>query len=227
MKFKTIKAFTFLASMFWALAAFAGGLESINTDCEEYAKLDKEMNRLYRKVFKEYDKDKLFLEKFAASQAAWEKFRDAYVESIFPGGNQTPRLALNECVCSEKSALTISRINQIVVWLEGSMDPSECESSVKPTLREEGLALTIEDLGDCGINADNLRIYSDQSLDSKIIGTAKKGDSFETLEIGSDSSEGVWFKIRIVIPSGTTGIQSQKAIVGWIFGNPDEIIKCR
>lgn len=52
---------------------------------KEYERADEKLNEIYRTIFREYKGEKLFLEKLKETERLWIKYRDAYMESRFPG----------------------------------------------------------------------------------------------------------------------------------------------
>jgi uncharacterized protein YecT (DUF1311 family) len=51
---------------------------------EDYAKVDKELNLVYRQIMKKYAKDTLFIEYMRAAQHRWIDFRDAEFKRFMP-----------------------------------------------------------------------------------------------------------------------------------------------
>ena len=99
----------------------------------EFDKADKELNRVYRKIFAEYADDKVFLEKLKLAQRAWIKFRDAHMESLFP--EEEKRLHYGSvypmCYSIHMKKITEERTRQLKVWLEGIEEGDVCSGSVK------------------------------------------------------------------------------------------------
>jgi uncharacterized protein YecT (DUF1311 family) len=50
----------------------------------DYAKADKELNKVYQQIMKKYAKDALFIKHMKGAQQAWVNFRDAEFRRQFP-----------------------------------------------------------------------------------------------------------------------------------------------
>ncbi len=99
-----------------------------------FKKSQEELNLVYNSVMKEYANDKLFVEKLKVSQEAWLKYRDAYVESVFPEPN---KMAAYGSICSTCTGLIIQelteqRTKQLKRWLDGVEEGDSCAGSVHP-----------------------------------------------------------------------------------------------
>lgn len=222
-----IKRFSLIFAVLAFQSAFA---ETDGNTCEEYQRIDKDLNRIYNKVLAEYSLDEAFIKKFIASQAAWESYRDSYVESLFPDTNDKSS-TLEQCRCTEKSDLTKDRIDQIIVWLEGSdpEEPSECSGSVK-AFAESRYVLTLEDFGYCWVTSHSLPVYATKSTKSKTLVQTNQGDVIEILEIDDENPNAIWLKVRTTgeIRLGyDKGQKPRKNVTGWINGTLREILKCK
>ena len=82
---------------------------------------DKVMRLVLKRIFAAYKDDKAFLEKLKLSQKAWEKFRDAHLEAMFPAKDKFSAYGSFFPVAydAEKEALTDARIKQLKRWLNG------------------------------------------------------------------------------------------------------------
>ncbi len=226
-----IKRFSLVFAVLIAFGAAANAAtESDASSCEEYQRIDKDLNRIYNKVLAEYSLDEVFIKKFIASQAAWENYRDSYVESLYPDANDKSS-TLEQCRCAEKSELAKDRIDQIIVWLEGAdpEEPAECVGSVK-AFAEPRFVLTLEDFGYCWVTTHALPVFATKSTKSKTLVQANQGDVIEILEIDDENQNGIWLKVRTTgeIRLGyDKGQKPRKNVTGWIYGTLKEILKCK
>ena len=101
---------------------------------EEYKKSDEELNRVYTAIHTQYKSDKLFLKKLKRSQRAWIAFRDAEIEAFYPHQDKTRQhygSIYPVCHNGLLTRLTIERIKQLQVWLDGVEEGSACRGTVK------------------------------------------------------------------------------------------------
>lgn len=99
---------------------------------ESFHKADSILNDVYQRIGKEYADDPVFLKKLKVSQRLWIQFRDAELEARFPDDDlMTYGSMYSMCYASVKKKLTIDRINQLNVWLEGLPETDGCMGSVK------------------------------------------------------------------------------------------------
>jgi uncharacterized protein YecT (DUF1311 family) len=223
-----------LAVIMLSITALEAKNETESSPCDEYKKIDRELNRIYKKVLAEYSVNELFCKKFEESQKAWEQYRDSYIESLYPEENKAQAYgsSFEQCGCSEKSELAKDRIDQIIVWLEGAEEPGEpvdCPSSIK-TFTEHKYVLTLEDFGYCWITSQALPVYSTKSRNSKVLVSAGHGDVIDVEEIDDDNPAGIWLKVRLTgeIRMGyDNGQKPKKSVTGWIFGSVKDILKCK
>ena len=91
-----------------------------------------EMERIYALILQRFEKDDVFVSKFQASQTAWEQFRDAHLEALYPA--QDKRLAYGSvygrCRQMALAALTRQRIEQLHPWLDGVAEGEVCAGSL-------------------------------------------------------------------------------------------------
>lgn len=107
--------------------------ESERKSCDEYRRVDGELNRAYQIVLEKYKADALFVEKLRAAQRAWLAFRDAQVEARFPA--RDPRRAYGSaygmCRCEELTELTRQRTDQLLDWSRGREAGDVCAGSIQ------------------------------------------------------------------------------------------------
>jgi len=99
--------------------------------CDEYAKVDAELNKVYTDVLREYAKDKTFIAKLKQSQRVWLAFTDAHLESLYPNGAAAYGNVNRTCRCAVKTDLTRERIEQLRQWLDGTPEGDVCGGSIK------------------------------------------------------------------------------------------------
>ena len=100
---------------------------------QEFEKMNLEMNQIINQIIDEYKYEKEFIQKLKLSQTAWEKFRDAQLEALYPAKNKRQKYGsvYPMCYSSTKAELTYKRIEQLNIWLEGIEEGDVCSGSVK------------------------------------------------------------------------------------------------
>ena len=99
---------------------------------DQYAKAQKEINIVYRKILSGYSTDKEFIKNLKASQRLWIQFRDAEIKARYP--NQTPGYygsVYPTCVSTLKTQLTNERIKTLKLWLTGIQEGDVCSGSIR------------------------------------------------------------------------------------------------
>jgi len=101
--------------------------------CGEFKKADAELNRTYKKILFDYKDDKNFLEKLKKAQRAWLTYRDAHIESVYPGEDKATEYGsvYGMCYCTLKKDLTEQRIKLLKQWLIGTREGDVCSGSIK------------------------------------------------------------------------------------------------
>jgi len=94
---------------------------------------DNELNSVYKQILEKYKDDKLFISKLEKAQSNWLKFRDAHLESVYPGKNKTFYYGSAYPVCANRimTELTQQRIKQLKLWLNGIQEGDVCAGSRK------------------------------------------------------------------------------------------------
>lgn len=99
---------------------------------DSFAKADKELNMIYKKILFEYKSDTAFIKNLKASQQIWITFRDAELKMKFPErepgwyGSMQPM-----CESGYLKKLTIARIKTLNEWLQGVAEGEGCRGSIK------------------------------------------------------------------------------------------------
>lgn len=86
----------------------------------EYQRADDTLKEYYGKILKEYAKNRVFIPKFIEAQKDWVKFRDAYLDSVYPEEDkyQNYGSVFPMTYALEKANLTWERVKQLNGWLE-------------------------------------------------------------------------------------------------------------
>jgi uncharacterized protein YecT (DUF1311 family) len=99
--------------------------------CDEYKKVDAEMNAVYRRITRDYRQNQVFISALKKAQLAWIGYRDAQVESIFPGDPSQYGSISTMCRCNNLTELTKARTEILNRWIEGVEEGDVCAGSVK------------------------------------------------------------------------------------------------
>ena len=99
--------------------------------CDEYKKADAEMNTVYRRITTDYRKDASFIRALKKAQLAWLRFRDAHLESVFPGAASQYGSISPMCRCMTLAEITKARTQTLNRWVEGIEEGDVCAGSVK------------------------------------------------------------------------------------------------
>ncbi len=89
--------------------------------CQATEKADKELNKWYQETLKQYEDNAGIIKRLKEAQRAWIKFRDAYIESIYPNNFEDyppAGTAMPMCLCDVQTSLINQRIQQLKNILE-------------------------------------------------------------------------------------------------------------
>jgi uncharacterized protein YecT (DUF1311 family) len=98
----------------------------------KYEAADKELNKIYADILKEYKTDTAFIKNLKKAQKLWIQFRDAEMKMKYPDrepgyyGSVQPM-----CWFMYKEELLRERIKTLRVWLEGIEEGDICSGSIK------------------------------------------------------------------------------------------------
>jgi uncharacterized protein YecT (DUF1311 family) len=106
-------------------------LQMNEASCAEYKQADREMNRVYLKIVSDYRGDPVFIKAMKKAQLAWLRYRDAHVDSIFPGAASQYGSVSTMCRCGSLSEITKERTQTLNRWLEGIEEGDVCAGSVR------------------------------------------------------------------------------------------------
>lgn len=96
-----------------------------------YKKADAEMNQAYGLIMGNYRGDRAFISAMRKAQLAWIRYRDAHVESIFPGDASQYGSINPMCRCTDLAEITRARTQILNRWVEGIEEGDVCAGSVK------------------------------------------------------------------------------------------------
>ncbi len=116
---------------FFAFIGAAHAQKASSEGCDDYAKADAELNKVYAKVLREYAKDKVFVAKLRTAQRAWISFTTAHLASLYPNAAATYGSVNRSCRCQVLADLTRERILQLQKWLDGAEEGEVCAGSIK------------------------------------------------------------------------------------------------
>ncbi len=116
-----------------ALAQSQGDMNS--AACGKYRRADDELNRVYQQILREYAEDADFVAKLKEAQRAWLAYRDAHVESVFPGEDKRAVYGsvFPMCHCGEVEGLTRERTRVLRRWLAGLPEGDVCAGTIRPS----------------------------------------------------------------------------------------------
>ena len=99
--------------------------------CVDYKQADREMNGVYLKIVSDYRRDPVFIKALKKAQLAWLHYRDAHVDSIFPGAASQYGSVSAMCRCGSLAEITKERTQTLNRWLEGVAEGDVCAGSVR------------------------------------------------------------------------------------------------
>ena len=103
--------------------------------CGKYRRADDELNRVYQQILREYAEDADFVAKLRDAQRAWLAYRDAHVESVFPGEDKRAIYGsvFPMCHCGALEGLTRERTRVLRRWLTGLPEGDVCAGTIRPS----------------------------------------------------------------------------------------------
>jgi uncharacterized protein YecT (DUF1311 family) len=99
--------------------------------CGEYKKADAEMNWAFGLIMRNYRGNQSFVSAMRRAQLAWLRYRDAQLESIFPGDARKYGSINPMCRCMQLAEITKARTQILNRWVEGIEEGDVCSGSVK------------------------------------------------------------------------------------------------
>ncbi len=99
--------------------------------CDEFKKADAEMNAVYRRITRDYRQNAGFIAALKKAQLAWIRYRDAHLESVFPGAAGQYGSVNPMCRCQNLAEVTKERTQVLNRWVEGIEEGDVCAGSIK------------------------------------------------------------------------------------------------
>ncbi|RYE23119.1 MAG: DUF1311 domain-containing protein [Sphingobacteriales bacterium] len=112
---------------------FAQTQAEMNDDAQkEYEQVDKELNKIYQQVKKNFKTDTAFTNRLTKAQKIWIQFRNAEMDALYPDPN--PMLTYGSmftmCWYISLKELTQQRINTLRKWVDGEKEGNSCNGSI-------------------------------------------------------------------------------------------------
>ncbi len=114
--------------------------EMITTAYADHAQAVEAMEALVARVHVLYAEDAVFLQAFDRSQQAWERYRDAQLEALYPGDPSQWGSIRGFCVSQAALQMMQARIAQIGLWVTGVEEGEVCAGSIRRAEPEDALA---------------------------------------------------------------------------------------
>ena len=117
-----------------SVSSYGQAQAQLNQDADvAYQKADRELNRVYQQIFKEYRTQTVFLQSLKAAQQRWIQFRDAEMKARYPAANSQLEYGsfFPVCYSNGMEELTKARTKQLRLWLTGIPEGDMCNGSVK------------------------------------------------------------------------------------------------
>src|SRR5690625_3567196 len=134
--FIIFKNITFFSVFIFLLLFFvvAQSQAKMNSEAENEVELsEQKLDSFYTAVKKQYEDNPEFIASLKKAQQAWITFRDAHLESVYPGKNKQTKYAsvYSSCVSNLLIQLNEQRTEQLRKWLEGTEEGDVCAGSIK------------------------------------------------------------------------------------------------
>ena len=129
-----MKKFIFLKIFILLIySSFAQTQTELNQDAAKQSlNVEKELNRVYNKILKEYKTDTAFTKNLKKSQKIWIQFREAEMKVKYPDREADYYGSIHSmCLSSYREQLTTERIKVLQAWLDGVEEGDACSGSVK------------------------------------------------------------------------------------------------
>ena len=132
---RVVLAFLAACALPGAAVAAQSQADMNSAACRKYARADDDLNRVYRQILREYAEDAGFIEKLKEAQRAWLAYRDAHVDSVFPGEDKraTYGSVFPMCHCGEMERLTAERTRVLQRWIKGLPEGDVCAGTIRPS----------------------------------------------------------------------------------------------
>ena len=112
-------------------------IDNSRNSCSDYLRLKKELDDVVKKILDDYERDYTFISKFKQAQSAWESYRDAQLEMLFPSSNKgIYGASYPTCRCNALVDMTNERLGYLIRWISNTEESKSCGGSVNSTKRK-------------------------------------------------------------------------------------------
>lgn len=108
----------------------------MNAEAHHELKLSEQtMDSVFRAVVEKYDDSPEFISRLKKAQEAWTRYRDAHLESMYPGKNKRVTYGSVYPLCASNLLVQLNnqRTEQLKKWLDGIEEGDVCAGSVRFT----------------------------------------------------------------------------------------------
>src|SRR5690625_1788887 len=130
-----VKNITFYAVLiFLSLFFVAQSQAKMNSETGIDVELsEQKLDSVYTAVIEQYEDNPEFITSLKKAQQAWITFRDAHLESVYPGKCKQTKYGsvYPSCVSNLLIQLNEQRTAQLRKWLEGTEEGDVCAGSIK------------------------------------------------------------------------------------------------
>lgn len=127
-----MKTIVTVALLFAASIGFAQTQAEMNEMAHKsFQQADKELNKTYQQILKDYSTDTLFIKNLKAAQKIWVQFRDAEMKMKYPLYEKEFFSMKTVCWYSYMQQLTEARTITLKEWIKPTEDGDVCAGSVK------------------------------------------------------------------------------------------------
>lgn len=119
--------------MLFCIASYCQRADDVDVIAfKDFQKAEKELNYVYRKIFRIYHSDTIFLKQLKITQKIWLKLRDAELNAKLTENTRAGSAIMNTmCWNVYKAELTRERIKHLRIWLNGIEEGDVCTGSVR------------------------------------------------------------------------------------------------
>src|SRR5699024_7967459 len=126
-----VKNITFFSVLIFLSLFFVVGESQakINSEAENEVELsEQKLDSVYTAVIEQYEDNPEFIASLKKAQQAWITFRDAHLESVYPGKCKQTKYGsvYPSCVSNLLIQLNDQRTKQLRKWLEGTEEGDVC-----------------------------------------------------------------------------------------------------
>lgn len=122
--------------LFFILGSFSLVAGQSHTEAKAQLEIsEQKMDSIFNAVIEQYEDDPDFIASLKKAQNAWINFRDAHLESIYPGKNKRIEYGSIYSFCASNllAKLNNQRTEQLKTWLEGTEEGDVCAGSIELT----------------------------------------------------------------------------------------------